>query len=687
MTARKLQGEIERCLKKVSEGLNEFENVYDKMMNAPTQSLKEKLETDLKKEIKKLQRCREQIKGWMLTNEVKDKRDLIETRKLIEKQMERFKTVEKEMKTKAFSKEGLAQMTKIDPKDKERMEARQWLMDAVDSLQTQIDLKEAEQEQVATQMSASGRRATKKDAAVASEKLAEIEHRLERHKWHVGRLERIMRLLENDGLTADEANTIREDIEYYVNCNDDDEFEEDDGIYENMALDDDDDLYGIVDDYGATRHGDSDSDDDDGDDNSSVSSDNDDRRSTESGSSTPLKVNGGLSRSTSGIQSTTKRSPAKSNTVTLIPNGAVHSGPSSAASSTVIPPATLVANGTGLERRTSARGNDHHHHHHHHHYHHTHSNSQTSAAVALAAAAVAAAAAKIPLVSEPVIRSTPVVSSLPRAGSGAGANDVQNAWKMNNAAREAVISAAPVSSKVPSRTPSTAPGSAVTPTVPPAASISPPNANTALSIHQQEQPSPQKTPTLPTVAVNSSSSPSLLKSNGSVQVPAASNPTQTTAQQQTPSVKKQKQSSTVSTASTTPAPPAMTTIVAATQPEPLMKLNSSYSAFSPVVERLRTAHITSRALAQSAERNLYSTVQPLLPYHALLASDLDCSAKKSWNPFESASKTQQQNDSSTASTSKSMYAPTIVPSLVSNQQILSHLNIETLYYLYYQQSI
>ena len=33
--------------------------------------------------------------------------------------MERFKAIEKEMKTKAFSKEGLMQMARMDPKEKE----------------------------------------------------------------------------------------------------------------------------------------------------------------------------------------------------------------------------------------------------------------------------------------------------------------------------------------------------------------------------------------------------------------------------------------------------------------------------------------------------------------------------------------------------------------------------------------
>ncbi len=39
---------------------------------------------DLKKEIKKLQRLRDQIKTWLSGSEVKDKKPLIEQRKLIE---------------------------------------------------------------------------------------------------------------------------------------------------------------------------------------------------------------------------------------------------------------------------------------------------------------------------------------------------------------------------------------------------------------------------------------------------------------------------------------------------------------------------------------------------------------------------------------------------------------------------
>lgn len=73
---------------------------------------KEKFEADLKKEIKKLQRYRDQIKTWIQSSEIKDKKALIDARKLIEREMERFKVCEKETKTKAFSKEGLGQQPK-----------------------------------------------------------------------------------------------------------------------------------------------------------------------------------------------------------------------------------------------------------------------------------------------------------------------------------------------------------------------------------------------------------------------------------------------------------------------------------------------------------------------------------------------------------------------------------------------
>ena len=53
--------------------------------------MQEKYEQDLKKEIKKLQRHRDQIKTWLGLNDIKDKKSLTDVRKLIESKMEQFK--------------------------------------------------------------------------------------------------------------------------------------------------------------------------------------------------------------------------------------------------------------------------------------------------------------------------------------------------------------------------------------------------------------------------------------------------------------------------------------------------------------------------------------------------------------------------------------------------------------------
>ena len=76
--------EIDRTLKKVTEGVELFESIYDKMQASTNQTQKEKLETDLKTQIKKLQRLRDQIKTWVSGNDIKDKTALLENRRLIE---------------------------------------------------------------------------------------------------------------------------------------------------------------------------------------------------------------------------------------------------------------------------------------------------------------------------------------------------------------------------------------------------------------------------------------------------------------------------------------------------------------------------------------------------------------------------------------------------------------------------
>lgn len=87
MASRKIQQEIDKTFKKVDEGIAAFDAIYEKINSSTNAAQKDKLEDNLKKEIKKLQRSRDQIKTWAAGNEIKDKSALLDQRKRIEKVM------------------------------------------------------------------------------------------------------------------------------------------------------------------------------------------------------------------------------------------------------------------------------------------------------------------------------------------------------------------------------------------------------------------------------------------------------------------------------------------------------------------------------------------------------------------------------------------------------------------------
>jgi CCR4-NOT transcription complex subunit 3 len=216
--------------------------LFDKIQNSNSSNQKEKFESDLKKEIKKLQRLRDQIKTYLASNEVKDKRALTEKRRLIESQMERFKHVEREMKTKAYSKEGLLQMERVDPKEKEKTDASEFVTNAVDELSRQIEVVQFEIEQL---QGANSKRGNRKSDHQRVERVQQKETANERRKYHINRLELILRLLENNQLEPDQVNNLKDAIQYYVECNQEPEFEEDEGLYDDLNLEKEEELYNI----------------------------------------------------------------------------------------------------------------------------------------------------------------------------------------------------------------------------------------------------------------------------------------------------------------------------------------------------------------------------------------------------------------------------------------------------------
>lgn len=153
--------------------------------------------------------------------------------------MEQFKAVEKEMKTKAFSKEGLMASSKLDPKEREKLEMVQYLSNNVEELERQVETLEAETETL------HGNAKSKKKDNSKAERVAELERAIERHKFHMGKMELIQRSLENGSASVDQINELKEGIDYYVNQNQDVDFMEDEELYDDLDLQGDEELYGM----------------------------------------------------------------------------------------------------------------------------------------------------------------------------------------------------------------------------------------------------------------------------------------------------------------------------------------------------------------------------------------------------------------------------------------------------------
>jgi len=163
--------------------------------------------------------------------------------------MERFKALEKEMKMKAFSKEGLIAQSRLDPAEKAKRDMIDWIGNTTDELSRQIEQTEAEAEQLQTG----------KKKKTTGDRLGELETLNERRTWHIGRLEIVQRMLENGQLQMELVETIQEDVKYFVEANtvsltpqwmlqsadtrmQEEDFDYDAGIYDDLNLQDEEDF-------------------------------------------------------------------------------------------------------------------------------------------------------------------------------------------------------------------------------------------------------------------------------------------------------------------------------------------------------------------------------------------------------------------------------------------------------------
>ncbi|KAL6539840.1 hypothetical protein OROHE_011611 [Orobanche hederae] len=112
-----------------------------------------------------------------------------------------------------------------DPREKAKSETRDWLNDGCRQLENQIDSFEAEIEGLSV-----------KKGKTRPPRLIHLETSIARHKAHIMKLELILRLLDNDELSPEQVNDVKDFLDDYVESNQED-FDEFSDFYNSLPLD------------------------------------------------------------------------------------------------------------------------------------------------------------------------------------------------------------------------------------------------------------------------------------------------------------------------------------------------------------------------------------------------------------------------------------------------------------------
>mmetsp|Transcript_4343 Transcript_4343/g.4776 ORF Transcript_4343/g.4776 Transcript_4343/m.4776 type:complete len:514 (+) Transcript_4343:119-1660(+) len=231
-TRFKLQLEIDRTLKRVHEGVSAFEELLSKLRDGVSANTRVKQESNLKRDIKKLQRMRDQLKLWISSGDVRNKTPLQEAKKLIERQMEKYRAYEKESNTKAFSKEGLAAQREEAAKqqeDVEKSETRLWIEDQLKQLNDQTEEMEEKIESLESKKSLK---------RPQQDYLEFLQNTRDRHAFHIKRLGEWLKLWIAKKITEEEVEDIKDSLEYYVEFNQEPDFVEVEGLYDDILEED-----------------------------------------------------------------------------------------------------------------------------------------------------------------------------------------------------------------------------------------------------------------------------------------------------------------------------------------------------------------------------------------------------------------------------------------------------------------
>lgn len=136
--------------------------------------------------------------------------------------------MERETKTKAYSKEGLGAVQKLDPAQRQKDEVRQWLTQSISELQIQVEMYESEMESLVV----GKKKRLDKDK---QDRMDDLKAKFERHKFHIAKLEKLLRMLDNDGVEVEQVRRIKDDVEYYIESSAEPDFEENTFMYDDIV--------------------------------------------------------------------------------------------------------------------------------------------------------------------------------------------------------------------------------------------------------------------------------------------------------------------------------------------------------------------------------------------------------------------------------------------------------------------
>eukprot|EP00746_Dinoflagellata_sp_MGD_P163487 gnl/MRDRNA2_/MRDRNA2_91549_c0_seq1.p1 gnl/MRDRNA2_/MRDRNA2_91549_c0~~gnl/MRDRNA2_/MRDRNA2_91549_c0_seq1.p1 ORF type:complete len:799 (-),score=152.86 gnl/MRDRNA2_/MRDRNA2_91549_c0_seq1:739-3135(-) len=216
---RKLVKEIDITLKKTDEGFEEFNRYYEYVSTTTNPKDKDRYADELKKCINRQQRLRTQIREWLdKVNDPKEVRRLDEARKTIESDMLRFRDLERDLKTKAYSQMGLRNGTSQGPEDPEKQKYMKWLEETISDLQNQVESFDA-------------------DIEASPKSSEELKEHRKRHKWHLGKLEQLLRAVINEAVDdMSELAFCKDGVDAYLEMFEDPDYYHDESLYDQFNL-------------------------------------------------------------------------------------------------------------------------------------------------------------------------------------------------------------------------------------------------------------------------------------------------------------------------------------------------------------------------------------------------------------------------------------------------------------------